>query len=304
MRNEQAFAIPIEFSWNVAARGYRWISQSGKRYLCAIDALEQPDWPGMLGTYERTYRPLEERTGLFREFVELKPTEAQILEFANRYGQLGLHVDLPHEAPFGLTLLRCETLEAWKQEIEDLTSAVSLWDALAAGRREELARFKGQFDLEQLPLAFQRRFHLDEDDPAMAALSAIQTRAEARLIKNVAARLLFPGNRPRLRVCLTPLNLLGAIWLQFVAAVDVLKRFQKCAQCGAPFEISRDPRTGKRIDARFCSTRCRVNQYRDRIERARRLRVAGRSDAEIARELGTRAGIVKSWLKKNHSHRR
>lgn len=304
MRYEQAFAIPIEFAWNVALGGYRWITQSGKRYLCAVDALEQPGWPGMFGGYERTYCPLEERTGLFRELIDLKPTEARILEFANRYGQLGLRVDLRHEAPFGPTLLRCETLEAWKEEIEDLTSAVRLWDALATGKKEELARFKGQFDLQRLPLAFQRRFHLDEDDPAMAALSAIQRRADARLSDHVATRLRFAGNHPRLRICLTPLNLLGAIWLQFAAAVDVLKTFQKCAQCGAPFEISRDPRTGKRTDARFCSTRCRVNQYRDRIEQARRLRAAGRSNAEIARELGTRMGTVRTWLKEKHPRRR
>jgi hypothetical protein len=42
---------------------------------------------------------------------------------------------------------------------------------------------------------------------------------------------------------LQPLNLLGALWLQFALAVDLLKRFVKCAECGAPFEVSRGLRT-------------------------------------------------------------
>jgi hypothetical protein len=99
-----------------------------------------------------------------------------------------------------------------------------------------------------------------------------------------------------LRVCLQPQNLLGALWLQFAASVDVLKSFLKCALCDAPFEISRDPRTGKRTDARFCSARCRVNHYRSRIERARRLRAAGRSEVEIARELKAQLSTVRAWL--------
>ena len=70
MRN-QAFALPIEFSWKVARGGYRWIAESGKRYLCAVEALEKPDWPDPFDRYQQIYRPLEERTGLFRAITHL-----------------------------------------------------------------------------------------------------------------------------------------------------------------------------------------------------------------------------------------
>lgn len=295
MRN-QAFAIPIEFTWKVARGGYCWIVESGKRYLCAVDALEKPDWPDPFDRYEQMYRPLEERTGLFREFAELKPTEAQILAFANRYGQLGQVTDLKHDSRFGPIRVRGEMLEDWKREIRTIKSTVTLWDAINDGNKNELARFKSLFDLPQLPFAVRRRLYLDKADPLMAALGAIQRDADARLGEHVAARLVFSGDSPRLRICLLPQNLLGALWLQFAASVDALKNFLKCVQCGASFEISRDPSTGKRTDARFCRARCRVNHYRDRIERARRLRAAGRSEAEIARELKSQLSTVRGWL--------
>ena len=187
-------------------------------------------------------------------------------------------------------------LEDWKREIQTIKSAVTLWDAINDGNKKELVRFRSQFDLLQLPLAVRRRLHLDKADPLMAVLGAIQRDADARLREHVAARLVFSGDNPRLRVCLMPQNLLGALWLQFATSVDVLKSFLKCAQCGAPFEISRAPRTGKRTDARFCSARCRVKHYRGRIERARRLRAAGRSEVEIARELKTQLSTVRGWL--------
>lgn len=302
--HNQAFAIPIEFSWKVARGGYRWITESGKRYLCAVDALEKPDWPDPFDRYQQIYRPLEERTGLFREFAELKPAETQILAFANRYGQLGQVINLKHDSRFGQIRVRGEMLEDWKREIQTIRSAVTVWDAIHDGNKKELARFKSLFDLPQLPLAARRRLHLDKADPLMAALAAIQRDADARLREHVAVRLVFSGDTPRLRVCLLPQNLLGALWLQFAASVDVLKSFLKCAQCGAPFEISRDPRTGKRTDARFCSARCRVNHYRGRIERARRLRDAGRSEVEIARELKTQLSTVRGWLLEGEHGRR
>ena len=303
MRN-QAFALPIEFSWKVARGGYRWIVESGKRYLCAVDALEKPDWPDPFDRYQQIYRPLEERTGLFREFAELKPTEAQILAFANRYGQLGQVTNLKHDSRFGLIRVRGEMLEDWKREIQTIKSAVTLWDAINDGNKKELVRFRSQFDLLQLPLAVRRRLHLDKADPLMAVLGAIQRDADARLREHVAARLVFSGDNPRLRVCLMPQNLLGALWLQVATSVDVLKSFLKCAQCGAPFEISRAPRTGKRTDARFCSARCRVNHYRGRIERARRLRAAGRSEVEIAHKLETRLSTLRRWLLESEGGRK
>lgn len=295
MRN-QGFVIPIEFTWNVARCGYRWVTQSGERYLCAVDALEMPGGRDLLNRDQQTHRPLERHTGLFREFAALRPTEAQVLTFADRYGLLERGSNLECDTRFGRVAVHGEKLEDWKKEIMAMKAAVTLWDAISRGRKEKLAGFRRQFKLRSLPLEVQRRLHLDKDDPAMAAHSAVQRETDARLIRHVVSRLVFAGDQPRLQVCLAPQNLLGAMWLQFAASVDALKTFLKCAQCGAPFEISRSPTTGKRIDARFCSVRCRVNHNRGKKRQAHRLSEAGRSEREIARELKTRLRTIKGWL--------
>ena len=130
----------------------------------------------------------------------------------------------------------------------------------------------------------------------MAALSLVQTLTDARLQELTQPRFLFQGSTPRLELVLRPNDLIGAFWLQFALAVDGLKRFTKCSQCGTPFELSRDKRSGKRADAQFCSVRCRVGHYRGRIEEARRLRSTGLSPKEIALSLNTDERTVRPWL--------
>jgi hypothetical protein len=126
---------------------------------------------------------------------------------------------------------------------------------------EALVEFQAKANSPELLLAAGRSWHLDDADPAMPALPTIQRIADSRLQEHVATRLLFQGDPPRLGISLMPHNLLGALWLRFSAAVGALKTFNKCPQCGAPFELSRDPQTGKRRDARFCSARCGVGHY-------------------------------------------
>jgi hypothetical protein len=66
--------------------------------------------------------------------------------------------------------------------------------------------------------------------------------------------------------------------------------------CGASFEVSRDPRTGKRSDALFCGSRCRVGHYRDRIEQARRMGSNGMTAKRIAHEMNAEVATVQGWL--------
>jgi hypothetical protein len=294
MRSEQ-FVLPLFFSWKVAHRGYRWIDHNGGRRLCAVDALERPDWHGVFDPYQ-TQQPLLERTGLFREFVELQPSEPHILGFANKFGVLTDGQDLTVDTDFGRTLVHGETLQLWQDEIRALSLAVSLWDAISVGGNRLAAELKAALVKRELPLAVQRALHVTDDDPIMTALSAIQRQTDAHLRRHVDSRLLFRENQPRLQLRLQPVNLLGALWLQFALAVDLVKRFVKCAECGAPFEVSRGLRTGKRPDAKFCSARCRVGHYRGRIEQAQRLRSAGLSPKQIASKLNARVSVINGWL--------
>jgi hypothetical protein len=96
---------------------------------------------------------------------------------------------------------------------------------------------------------------------------------------------------------INPLNLLGAMWCQLAETVAQRKSFKICAQCGKPFEISRDPKTGKRPEARFDKDSCRVNYYRARVEQARRLHEEGTNLKETARQLNTNSAQVRKWIR-------
>ena len=297
MRNQEGFTLPVLFSWKVAHAGYQWVDTAGGRRIYAKDAL-RPDWQSVFEQYETSYRPLGERTGLFREFAELKPSEEEVLKFADRFGLLGPGGNLELPSEYGRIMLHAESLEFWKSEILALKFAVEAWDVIVSGSVPARAKIYQRLDSSPLPLAVRRASHLEDEDPARAVLAAIRRLADARLQDHVEARLLFRSNLPRIDVCLQPVNLLGALWLQFALALDAQKAFTKCAQCGAPFEISRARTTGKRPDARFCSVRCRVNHYRARVDQARRLRFRGKSPKEIARALNTRAAVIKGWLER------
>ena len=97
-------------------------------------------------------------------------------------------------------------------------------------------------------------------------------------------------------------TMMGTGWKQ-MNSEDARKTFVRCPKCGTPFELSRDPQTGKRRDARFCSARCRVAHYRARIERAQQLGAEGLTPGQIAHALGTQARTVNRWLKGSGSDR-
>jgi hypothetical protein len=297
MRNTTTFALPLKFSWRVARAGYQWFKTGNARFLCARDA-QRLDWHDPFDRYETTYSPLEERTGLFREFAALDATEAEVLKFANRFGLLQNVDNLTLNSELGALAVHGEPLDFWENEIKRFASAVSLWELIRAGRAAELRAELVKLDL---PPGLKNRFHFEDDDPAMAGLSVIQRFIDGGLSTNVQAKFLFQGDSPRLGISLIPRDLRGALWLQFAVAIEELKQFRKCPQCGAPFEQSRAPRTGKRPQAVLCSDRCRVAHYRERTDQARRLESAGLPVKDIARKLETEVHTVKGWVKSSKS---
>jgi hypothetical protein len=297
MRNRPALGVGVSFVWKVANSGYQWrdIPEAG-RLLCAVDAFRM-DWNDMFGRYQRSDQPLQDATGLFLEFADLEPNETAIVQFANRYGLLKNGDNIPTSTNFGPVLFHGETLESWKLEIGALRSAVDLWRAMLKGRDELASALSEREDTSELPLMVRHKQHLDDLDLAMAALSVVRQGVSTNLRNELDVDLLFPGNEPRLQLSLRPFSLLGAIWLQFAAAVEARRNFEKCRNCGRPFEISRAPATGKRSDAKFCSTRCRVGSYHVRIEQARRLAELGVPPVKIAQEVGSDVATVRRWIR-------
>ena len=292
MRNRIGISLPPAFEWKVARAGYCWIDSPDGRLICAVDAW-QPDWWGS-DCYQTPYDPLE-RTGLFREFADLELSEKGIRDFANQFGLLGRGGNFTLETESGETLVRAEAFAVWKGEIQSLKLASAIWDHISSANGDPRV-IRDKLQKLNMPLAIGRHLHIDDDDPAMAALSVVQRLTDSRLSEHTRPRLLFQDNSPRLEIVIMPTDLIDALWLQFALAINGLKHFIKCSRCGAPFELSRDKRTGKRADAQFCSVRCRVGHYRGRIEEARRLRSTGLSPKEIARRLNTNERTLRGWL--------
>jgi hypothetical protein len=236
-------------------------------------------------------------------FAELKPTESAILDFANEHGQLGYGTNIVPTS-FGDRSARRETFDDWQKAIADLKLAITLWDLVGAHNDSALIELTSKLKEENLPIALENRLHLNDADPAMPALAIVRGQCDLQLSREVVSRMLFEGDSTRLKISLEPQSLRAGMWLQFAIAINNLKRYGKCAQCGTAFEVSRDKTTGKRPDAQFCGPRCRVHRYRDRIESARRMSASGCSPQEIARALKTQIRTVNGWLAPREANRR
>src|SRR5258708_1863826 len=200
MRNKPALGVAVTFLWKVANSGYHWRDLPEGRSLCAVDAC-QPDWNNMFDRYRRNTQPIQEVTGLFLEFADLVPTETAVVEFANIYGMLGSEDNISAPTDFGVVSLHGEPLELWKQEIEALRNAVDLWRAMLKGKEELVSALAKQLgDPNKLPMKVSHLLRLDDQDPAMAALSAIQRHASHVMRSQVDVDFLFAGNEPRLQL--------------------------------------------------------------------------------------------------------
>lgn len=97
----------IRLNWLVCKSGYSWEEQQGRSMLTPVQG-----WPN------RVYEPLQEHTGMFREFGELSllPDRREgFLGFANRYGRL------LWETP--------ESVDDWAHQSEAVQSVVVVWDS-------------------------------------------------------------------------------------------------------------------------------------------------------------------------------
>jgi hypothetical protein len=126
------------------------------------------------------------------------------------------------------------------------------------------------------------------------AFAYIEHTINARLDGLVAVRSRWAGRRDRLPQRLVPRSLLGVIWLQFAQACDANRKYQDCAHCGRPFEVSP---TAFRASKQFCKDSCRVQAHRKRREAALTLHAEGKAVREIAKEVKTEEDVVRGWIK-------
>jgi hypothetical protein len=129
----------IEFTWLAPARadGFRWVErplppETKKR---GVGLVLEPIEAAPL----RSYEPLTEELGLFRTFAETPQTPEGVLDFANRYGCLGVGQPMPGRPlidpatePGSQVLLAVPPLEPlamWLEFIRWVQEMVGIWDA-------------------------------------------------------------------------------------------------------------------------------------------------------------------------------
>ena len=278
----------FESKWAVPAAGFKWaerrllgIMKRGKpaRYLVP---LASPDPPRIYDVFSRT--------ALFRTFASVEPTEAGVLQFANQYGLLGGHcstrISEPDATQPGKFWPGCgESLDAWVREIglmrhvvvdllENHRNGYALnlrkfitWERTKDGCRvlytvppipgwTRQSNVLASYSKESLPTVQTG----DMLRPAwLAILNVVNAQLERHTIQahlvdrsktqDAAAALTLPTN-----------SLIAALWFQLARAVADNPRIQRCAECGAYFEIT----TEKRADAIFCTPACRLRAYRKR----------------------------------------
>lgn len=216
-------------AWDVPAEGFRWVDAYSfgrdvnsvvERFLVANSSQA---W--------RRYWPLEDTGGLFRAFADLEPTETAILEFATRYGALGVTqgIEIPTSKPthsneeetFDCDFGNGERLATWIDEIQGMRHVLRVWDALQVMAVDDLQRWfrvedfhgalravydpgetlrRAVFTHEHTPQSSLTEFqwylsHSEirriTEDPSTVALSFIRTVVEGRLREQVVARMVY-----------------------------------------------------------------------------------------------------------------
>jgi hypothetical protein len=305
-----------EFHWYVAEGGYHWIdnvrfAESNDSILCAKNG------------GERRSTPLREHTGLFRVFANVVPTEAGITEFANQFGNLRER-RITGSPDDRTTYWAGEAYGAWRREILAMRRMVALWDMVQGGNIEEIRRHiqwkdqddgGGSFHYDSHPhLKPKQRVPrpdirvtcliavsvsqgwpetFDRDRVIAPALRLIQGAVNSYVRGGVAPVLLPLPDCQQLQLHYAPLNLSGAVWLQFAQAISGNKTYRTCGQCGKLFEVS--PAVTRK-DRLTCSDACRTRAYRARQERARTLHAEGKTLKEIAIELQADGKAVRHWI--------
>ena len=255
----------IHFTWGIPDKGYLWDHQArpdpvlgggGKPPFLLI----HPD------ARETRYAPLPfdepgaETEPLFARFAALRPTEADIRDFANEYGWLGVGIPVtsqhyPGERKGFVRVIRGESLSRWRDEIRALGIAVRLYrwlleddqDAIKGAVRWESQQCvrvciprHGQRLLYRSDYGFL--FQSQPSDPALAIRALLLSLVNQSLREHASPCLLLDKKRQP-QPFIRPRNLVGALWLQLQQAILGQRQIRTCRACGGWMDV-----TGSRAD--------------------------------------------------------
>jgi hypothetical protein len=243
-------------------------------------AKTKPIWITPNSIRHRRYNPLEkggkelmavqmssDECTLHRQFAGLvMKDEKETLNFANKYCLLKRHP--AHNLVFrngdsGKQVQPGESLLWWQEEISDLSACLKLWDMVSSEDKElkdiVLWHRDGialRLDDSYIHLVGRTNMNLltrwHRGDLKGPALYYISLELDKRLLNTLTPRMSVLQNH---EVYFCPDSLLSAIWLMFLLEISGDTRILRCGICGEYFN-THDPR------AQFCSTRCRMRNYR------------------------------------------
>jgi hypothetical protein len=268
----------FDFVWFVNRDGYRIIDDGDRtpHEGMGADVKAGADIPpGKLivanvkagGTYHvRQYNPLRQYKCLFREFAETHDNEEGVIDFAGRYGLLGL--DLEYVPPGGSPMPKnMEPLALWRQEILAMRKALSVWDMVQEENSRGLEAYLGPLmewvaadrdpshgarvidagsGPSSLDPAELRWFRIHPEfldsyqsgDVITPALLGVQFAVNRHLERRITPKILWDDlSRRGWSLYFVPVNLIGSLWLQLSQSITQQKDYRRCRQCGAWFEI-------------------------------------------------------------------
>lgn len=225
--------------------------------------------------------------GLFLEFANTPLTAEGILTFANKWGLLsnsrsrllstdGLSVRSIRiqSEDSGDTSVHGEPLFKWLVSIKFMRHQWKIWEVIRDRNYEELARWitwTGASEVKCFnrvvasPENFPERLHRmqtgDLLQPARYLLEDSFTQFNVLAQGGLSAHLVWDHERDEWRTKVTPVDLMGALWLQFATTVSGQSQFRQCPECATWIEIA--PGSG-RPEKTYCSNACRMRAYRKR----------------------------------------
>jgi len=253
----------INFFWNRDKAGYQWDSppenspDSAKQDLLVrlLGFTGEGPYLNPKSFVSEYYLPFE-NPSLFRTFAETKTDEKGILQFAERFGQLGPD----------------NHISTWQAQIKEMSFAVALRDMvqardvanLAAMIRWEKDAIYLETDLRDILIASADSGTMERfkrHDPFGPAMFHLQRIINKQLEGQASATLLWTEDRSKLQLIIMPASLIGALWLQLARTIDQDTHFRACAAgCGKWIAL----RLSARADALYCSPRCRTAAWRSR----------------------------------------
>ncbi len=207
------------FRWHVRECDREWIRVkiAGREDLALTDHAEPGEtWSAVF------YDPLTKYPALHQTFANVDASDqGSILEFANRYGMLGIGQRTDDRPLIGRTV---ETLTAWQTEVWDMRRAIQLWDMIRSSDIESLSRlitwknrictYKHKSPWSARP-AIKHFYPTDEpfpeDDVFMPAQAIYQRLANGKLKDEVWPELRFDPRTGKPAIQIIPRTLLGAL---------------------------------------------------------------------------------------------